>query len=667
MKMISKLTRFVFLLAFSYVSFTANAQVKLLDPSTQTKFVNPLPLPGAAQPVSPGGSHYEISMTQFQQDLGLKHPTTGQPLMTTVWGYNGSYPGPTIEARKNSPVTVLWKNELKDGSGNPLPHPLPVDTTLHMARPAGWPNTGVPVVVHLHGGHNESASDGLPESWFTPGYGITGPSFVKQTSSYAMNQDAATIWYHDHALGITRLNVYMGLAGFCIVRDSLEESLNLPSGNYDIPLAIQDRMFYEDGSLYYPTVLDSAGNPTTRMKPEMFGNFILVNGKTWPVLEVEPRKYRFRLLNGSDSRFYNLSLPNNVSFHVIGSDGGLLNAPVTKNTLLLAPGERIDVIVDFSDPLLLTQTLIMMNDANTPFPNGDPVETGLTDQIMAFKVTKSLSGVDNSVIPQTLRANPIPQLANPNVTRQLILAEDEDSHGGLISNLGTSAGGPMDFFDPITENPKLNDTELWEIINTTPDAHPIHLHLVSYQVVNRQRYDTATYQIGQPSTLQLIGNPIEPDPKDKGWKDTYTMFPGEVTRIIAKFQQEGLYVWHCHILTHEDHEMMRPYYVGDIPTSVKDKFAKTNNHFNVQVFPNPSNGQLNITFQLEKTSNMDVAVYNMLGERIAVIQNGQMTTGTHNLIWNGETSGGKAVPNGVYLCRVRNGNTEKAFKLIRTN
>ncbi|MGZ5245175.1 MAG: multicopper oxidase domain-containing protein, partial [Bacteroidia bacterium] len=396
------------------------------------------------------------------------------------------------------------------------------------------------------------------------------------------------------------------------------------------------------------------------------GDFILVNGKTWPVLEVEPRKYRFRIVNGSDSRFYNLTLPDNVKFHHIGSDGGLLNAPVVLNNILIGPGERKDVIVDFSDPLLLTKTLILKNDAPTPFPEGDSVVAGLTDQIMAFKVTKALQGIDNSTIPQALRQTPIQALTNPKTTRQLLLAEDEDEHGGLISMLGTSALGQLEYEDPITENPKLHDVEMWEIINTTPDAHPIHLHLVTYQVVNRQKFDTETYEIGKPSSLKLIGNTMEPAPEDKGWKDTYVMYPGEVTRIIAKFDREGLYVWHCHILTHEDHEMMRPYYVGDIPISVPEKLAKENIGLNVDVYPNPFSGQINISFQLEKASPMEICIYNMLGEKIATVHNGQLQPGSHNLLWNGENADGNLVPAGVYLCRIKNGNTEKSFKLVKT-
>lgn len=663
---IKRFSRWISLIAIMAVA-TAQGQVKLLDPATQTKFVNPLPLPGVAQPDSAGGSHYTIIMSQFRQDLGLQHPGTGQPLLTTVWGYNGSYPGPTIEARRNKTINILWKNELKDSNNIPLQHFLPIDTAINFARPPGWPASGVPTVVHVHGGHNESASDGLPGSWYTPGFALTGPTFIKQTLSYFNDQEAATIWYHDHAYGITRMNVYMGLAGFYLIRDTAEENLGLPSGNYEIPLAIQDRVFREDGSLFYPTEVDSAGNYTSRIKPEMFGDFILVNGKAWPVLEVEPRKYRFRIVNGSDSRFYNLYMPNNILFQQIGSDGGLLNSPLMISNLLVAPGERADVVIDFSDSALFGQTLVLRNNAPTPFPGGDSVAEATAGQIMAFKVTKTLQGTDNSVVPGTLRSVPIQALSNPKTTRQLVLVEDEDKHGGLMARLGTSAAGGLEFEAPVTENPKLNDTEVWEIINTTPDAHPIHLHLVQYQVLNSQRYDTSLYEVGDTASLKLVGNAIKPAPRDRGWKDTYVMYPGEVTRIIAKFEREGLYVWHCHILTHEDHEMMRPFYVGDIPTSIDKEFVKANDAFSIQVYPNPFNGNINISLKLEKSSPLDISVYNMLGEKVATIKNGLMAAGQHNINWEGRSNAGNIVPCGVYLCRIRNGDKEQAIKMVRTN
>ena len=303
----------------AWQSLPAQIITTLLDPMSQTKFQNPLPIPSVLQPTSPGSKDYEVSITQFEQSLGLKG-SSGNPLMTTVWGYNGSYPGPTLEALKNHPVTVTWNNELVASDGSKLPHLLTVDESLIDYELSD----GIPTVTHLHGGHTEAESDGNPQAWYTPGFDQTGETFVKQKHYYENDQEATTLWYHDHVMGITRLNVYAGLAGFYLLRDEWENGLNLPSGVYEIPLVIQDRSFYSDGSLYYPSNPDSV-EEGGGILPEMFGDFILVNGAVWPFLDVEPRKYRLRLLNGSDSRFYNLFLPG-VKFYQIGSDGGLLNS-----------------------------------------------------------------------------------------------------------------------------------------------------------------------------------------------------------------------------------------------------------------------------------------------------------------------------------------------------
>ncbi len=545
-----------------------------LDPLTQPMFVNPLPIPAVLQPTTPGGTDYEVSMSQFQQDLGLVDPLTGLPLPTTVWGYNGSYPGPTIEAQRDVPITVHWSNDLVDGQGNPLPHLLPVDTTVHWADPAGWPDSGVPLVTHLHGGHTESASDGLPEAWFTPNFAQTGMDWVKETYYYQNDQEAATLWYHDHALGITRLNVYAGLAGFYLVRDSWETGLNLPSGDYEVPIVIQDRMFLDTGELYYPSMPMAPGQPDPSVLPEFFGDVILVNGKAWPSLQVEPRKYRFRLLNGSDSRFYDLYLSSGQMLYQIGSDDGLLNAPVMLDRLTLAPGERADVVLDFSDPALAGQTIVLKNNARSPYPKGAAADPRTVGQVMAFTVTKPLSGPDTSVLPATLRAAPITPLVQTGATRSLLLFEATDPFGRLQPMLGTAAGGVQMWEAPITENPMLNDVEVWEIYNTTMDAHPIHLHLVAFQVVSRQKFKATVDPVtGALTNIKLSGQPKPPAANEAGWKDTVQMYPGEVTRIIAKFDLEGLYVWHCHILSHEDHEMMRPYYVGNIPAGAQGMAA----------------------------------------------------------------------------------------------
>jgi spore coat protein A len=270
-----------------------------------------------------------------------------------------------------------------NGSNQVLPHLLPIDRTIDWAfdDDPNWQSYGVPVVTHLHGGHNESASDGLPDQWFTPNFERKGPGFIKGQSEpfyYHNDQEAATIWYHDHAFGVTRLNVYAGLAGYYLITDNNESELQatnkLPAAPYDLGLAIQDRMFTSSGQLFYPATSDEIElNPT--VLPEMFGDFILVNGMAWPYLEVEPRQYRFRVLNGSDSRFYNLFFSSGQQIIQIGSDQGLLYSPFVMNKMLIAPGERKDIIIDFSNPALWGQTIILKNNAKSPFPKGDGLQS----------------------------------------------------------------------------------------------------------------------------------------------------------------------------------------------------------------------------------------------------------------------------------------------------
>jgi spore coat protein A len=542
----------------------------LLNPLTQPKFVNPLPLPGVASPTSPGGNSYNVSISQFQQDLGLKDPITGQPLLTTVWGYNGSYPGPTIEARVGQPVNVTWNNNLVDSNGNVLPHLLPVDTSIHNAY-TGTDYTieenGVPVVTHLHGGHSEAASDGTPDQWFTPNFALKGEDWVKETFTYANDQEATTLWYHDHAIGVTRLNVNAGLAGFYLLRDpATEATLNLPSGKYEVGLAIQDRMFTADGQLYWPSTLEefyseeeiegmSEDVPRTNtILPEFMGDHILVNGEAWPYLDVEPRKYRFRLLNGSDSRVYTLRLSGNTVITQIGGDQGYLPAPVTMTQLTIAPGERADVVIDFAG--MAGQTLIMKNNAKIPFPNGAAADPRTVGQIMAFRVGSTVTKPD-APIPGTLANITTPQQTGP--TRKLALFEMTDQYGRLLPQLGTVQDGAQMFHDPASEIIRLGDTEVWEVYNNTGDTHPIHLHLVKFKVLSRQKF-TATVdpETGAMSGIKLLGKSRAPAANEAGWKDTVQMNPGEVTRIIATFDKAGEYVWHCHILSHEEHDMMRP-------------------------------------------------------------------------------------------------------------
>jgi spore coat protein A, manganese oxidase len=568
----------------------AHAQPILLDPRTVPKFVNPLP-----NPLDPSfvfqpsvGTHYEIGIRQIRQNiLGPGFPDT------PLWGYGNdaqppTYPGRTFVARRDEQITVRWTNDLVDGMGNPLPHLLPVDTSLHIAHPTGGFSAGIPTVTHLHGGHSESASDGLPEYWFTPGFGQVGPRWIKETYVYDNDQEAAPLWYHDHALGITRLNVYAGLAGFYILRDENEDFLVanklLPTGPYEVPIVIQDRMFTVHGELFLPSEPEVEGAPEPSILPEFFGDVIVVNGKAWPVLDVEPRQYRLRLLNGSDSAFYTMFLSSGQPFYQIGTDLGLLNAPVALNQLIIGPGERMDVVVDFSGRT--GQTIVVRNRARQPFPKGDTLNPNTVGQIMAFRVSQPLSGLPTTTLPDNLRPvlGPLPSPNPPVRTRKLLLFEGEDAFGRLMPLLGTAepvtavdgsvVDGTLVWSDPITENPGLGDTEIWEIYNATEDAHPIHLHLVHFRILDRQRFkadiepklqtthDGSTVHGGRIENIRLLGQPRPGQPNEDGRKDTAQMFPGEVTRLIATFDRPGRYVWHCHILSHEDHEMMRPYFVG---------------------------------------------------------------------------------------------------------
>ena len=303
----------------------------VLDPNKLAAFVDPLPIPDVARSTelrpSPDDAklkipHYRLAMRQFESKVHRDMKST------RLWGFDGLSPGPTLESQSGQGMLVEWANELPRG------HFLPIDHNLHGAE-SDKPD--VRSVIHMHGAKVPPEGDGYPENWYVPG--------KSATFYYPNQQDATLLWYHDHTLGINRLNVFAGMLGLFIVRDPVEEALNLPRDKYEVPLVLYDRMFDLDGQLYYP-VSQHAGRPWV---PEFFGNAILANGKISPYLEVEPRKYRFRVLNAANGRFFHLSLTNDQAFHQIGTDQGLLPAPVTLKQVSLAPGERVDLVLDFSD------------------------------------------------------------------------------------------------------------------------------------------------------------------------------------------------------------------------------------------------------------------------------------------------------------------------------
>ncbi|MBI3140636.1 MAG: multicopper oxidase domain-containing protein [Rhodocyclales bacterium] len=689
-----------------------------LDPTLIPKYVTPLvvppEMPRTALP--PGstldGDYYEIAVRQFKQQILPPADSAGRPLgATTVWSYGSvnhpatfHYPAFTVEAQRGRRTTVKWINGLVDAEGNYLPHLFPVDQTLHWANPAqqcadGTARTDcagadpapyggpVPMVTHVHGAHVRPQSDGYPEAWWLPaaknipaGYASRGSRWAQASHyaalagaagagaavfSYPNSQPSTTLWYHDHTLGMTRLNVYAGPAGFWLVRGrsgGAEDGLlagTLPgpaprigeapgTKHYEIPIVIQDRSFNADGSLFYPRdraffegqesneqmEIPFVGDPNhpsdiaPLWNPEAFFNVMVVNGKSWPYLDVERGRYRLRLLNGSNSRFLNLalrvvnadgSLGEELPFYQIGAEQGLLSDVVEVRTgayvvhddetnraaalapadpqqaLLLAPAERADVIVDFA--ALPAGTRVRMTNTAPDAPFGGfpdmPADPATTGQVMEFVVGEAAGPAFTH--PAQLALKDVEPLYTGLPPRRLSLNEEESAEvcvrvkpngrlkylgdvkpgptfyadcqaaGGFAfapkaAKLGTPTDGPLPWMAPVTENPGLHDTEEWEIHNTTEDAHPIHLHLVKFQVVCRQPMDKTGEGMGAAVSC-AHGEGLEP--WESGWKDTVIAYPGEITRIRATFDVPGLYVWHCHIVEHEDNEMMRPFCVGD--------------------------------------------------------------------------------------------------------
>jgi len=600
----------------------ASVPMGTLNPLSIPKYVNqltgppPVWIPKEVRDVTSGdiiGQNYSIEMTEsVQQILPSPLPKTpiwcyageamdavsGEPL-----GYVKSSPAASFEATKGIPVNVEWINNI---SG---PEMFAVDPTIHWADPNGIGMTlapypsfppgfpaaqqPVPLVPHLHGGEVQSTSDGNPLAWFTvdgkhgPAYSTASPAPANAAiDNYPNSQPATTLWYHDHALGVTRINVMSGLAGFYLLRDPNDPIATLlPSGKYEVPLAIQDRTFNSDGSFWFPS---DGVNPDIHpyWSPEFFGNAIMVNGLAWPNMNVDRGQYMFRVLDGSNARFYTLSFSNGMRFTVIGTDGGYLKSPVVVNKLTIAPGERYVILADFSG--LAPGTKVQLtNTAKAPFPSGRPPQGSTTGQIMQFTVTNEI-GLEPATLPMVLNptlAGSFPSLPAPSKTRILTLYEDEGPEGPL----GVYLNGQM-WDAPVSETPTLGSTEEWQIVDMTMDAHPIHLHLVQFQVVSRQRLDTRAYQNdwlslnGEPPymdtpeelsyTAYLQGKPQPASPVEQGWKDTVQMYPGEVTIVRIRWAPiDGSqaypfdatvgpgYVWHCHILDHEDNEMMRPYVV----------------------------------------------------------------------------------------------------------
>jgi spore coat protein A len=498
--------------------------VQMLHPERLARYVDPLPIPAVLRggetrpdPEHPGRvlPYHHIAMREAWANVHRDLPPT------RFWGYDGKMPGPTIEVQSGKPLLIEWANEL------PKQHLFPIDYTLHGA---GHDVPDVRAVVHVHGARVPPEADGYPESWYVGG--------KSATYRYPNRQEATTLWYHDHAMGIERLNVYAGLFGSFLVRDELEASLHLPQGEFEIPLMISDRLFTADGQLYYP----NSGVPESPWVSEVYGDVVLMNGKIAPYLEVEPRPYRFRLVNASNARFYYIALSDDSPLQQIGSDQGLLPQPVRKQNIVLGPAERADVVIDFGK--LAGKTVLLKSQALELM------------QIRVAPRTKTAVTLAARGVPAALR--PVKRIARSAAvkTRTLTLNTyiDPKTHMMMMLLNGTY------WHQPITEKPVLGSTEIWEFVNPTDDMHPIHLHLVRFQVLNRQAFDVDEYLAS--GRVRFSGLELPPNDNEHGWKDTVQCDSGLITRIIVPFEgYPGRYVWHCHVLEHAANEMMRPYEV----------------------------------------------------------------------------------------------------------
>lgn len=594
------------------------ATVTLLDYKKVPKWVNkigPVPL-YAATPVKAARAGPTSSIVIEATDFDHQMLPSGMP-KTRVFGFGGDAVdgatnasigyargpiGPSILALPGQTLRIKWINNITG------PHLFTVDPSIaHRVIDSGLnPQNEVPIVPHAHGIEVQSTSDGHPEAWFT-GKGKQGETYSTDQKTeanaavftYPNEMPAGTGMYHDHTLGMTRLNVLAGLAGLFIIRDPTE--VKYPSGKYEIALALQDRQFLKDGKIY----LDDNGineDVHPNWNPEYFGDVIVVNGKAWPQLDVARGTYRFRIADVANARFFDMSLsttpllpaadgpnptPNKatgrvatgkrINFTVIGTEGGFLAQPVSVDRLLIAPGERYDILIDFSQ-WPAGSNLYLLNSANAPFPMGDPVTMDGTAQLVRFKVTSEkglpMPSFVKSALTRAVSA-PFPTYTNPVKRRILVLTESMGKNGPI----GMFLNGMM-YRGDVTEDPKVGTVEDWLLVNPTADAHPIHIHLVQHEVIERRVLDAERYVKDwfalnnvtmAPLAMDAKAKELDPElyykeegqgpfPYEKGYKDTTVVWPGQVTTLRLRFaarDKAGFpfdatkgpgYMWHCHVL-----------------------------------------------------------------------------------------------------------------------
>ncbi|CAO2174444.1 unnamed protein product [Urochloa humidicola] len=586
--------RSAWLLAVALVALQAAAAVlggggALLNPRRLEKFVDDLPdmprLRGYG--VTDGGALVAGNLTIGMYDTTWKFHRDLPATRVFAYGTSreaATVPGPTIEAMRGVPTHVTWANHL------PARHFLPWDPTIPTAAAPGA-HGGVPTVVHLHGGVQHSSSDGHSLAWFTAGLAATGPRFSPPHYAYPNQQPPGNLWYHDHAMGLTRVNILAGLMGaYRVVSPGEEGPLNLPSGEaLDRNLVLFDRDFRaHDGALFMNA---TGNNPDVhpQWQPEYFGSVVVVNGKAWPYLRVRRRRYRFRILNASNARFFRLSLSGGLRFVHVGSDSVYLAKPVSTRKFLLAPSEIADVVIDFAKSS--AGAAVLSDDAPAPYP-GDPGDKAVTVEVMKFLIEDSAAAAtepaDTSSVPSALmRHYPKPNAREAAATRRITMYEYTKNGTDEPTHLYLNA---RSYMDPVTETPREGTSEVWEVINLTDDNHPLHVHLAVFSVLEQRslrrvdefrdcmmrQNDAAACGLGR----HLAGGRKHVVPRqERGWKNVFKVRPSAVTRILVRFkpleaddaaspEEESRfpfdvttgpgYVYHCHILDHEDNEMMRP-------------------------------------------------------------------------------------------------------------
>ncbi len=613
---------------------------QLLDPTTLTKYIDPLPQPAIRTPTGnlDGYPLYDVYLRAANQKMHSQLDST------TVFTFDGGTPASTFLVQENHPIFVRYHNDL------PYHHMLAVDTTIHIMAGMGWGDKSR-FVAHLHGGDVPSAFDGWCMNTIDPGQ--------QTTYWYPNSQQAATLWYHDHSCGITRLNAYAGIAGFYLI-DPYERSLNMPAGAYELGIAVQDRQFYQNGQLFYPAL----------WVPEFFGDVSLVNGVIWPKLEVEPRKYRIHMLNGCDDRYLSMRLLQSDSlgtvapdsaggpaFYMVGTEQGLvsntvvLNNPFSRVTdpnsprLLLGPGDRRDLIIDFAGKQ--GQYFLMHNNASAPFNGTYPPnpENPLPELFLVH--VKDTSVVDPYTIPMHPRQQPVYDTAAAVISRDIVMEEVHDSLGNPMMVMLNGEG----FMDPCSEFPILGTTEIWKYINTTVDMHPMHMHLVNFQIVDKTPFNVDTFMLTH--RVVFTGPAEMAEPQEIGRRDMVNCPPGYVTRVITStFNRTGKYVYHCHILAHEENDMMRPFEVVDGGGSDQQVAA---NPFDLQLRsngPNPFRSQTKISFAVPYRQNARLSVYDVTGREIKTLVAGAVDAGPRQFAWDGTNAHGAHVAAGVYMYKL---------------